>query len=512
LKSQLRLALVGAGFWGKNLVRNFHNLGVLKIICDASEEVLLSLKEKYPEVLTTASVSQVLARQDIDAVVISTPAELHHSLVRDSLLAGKHVFVEKPLAMNSTEGEELVRLAQNSGKILFVGHVLQYHPAIRMIKQLLNEGKLGKLQYIYSNRLNLGKFRREENILWSFAPHDISVILSLVQEEPLYVYARGSNILHPKIADSTLTHLKFPSGVDAHIFVSWLHPFKEQKLVIIGDRQMVVFDDVAPIEKKLTLYPYSIQWEDGVPAPAREDGIPLDISENWEEPLAQECRAFLDAISGSPCLTDGEEGLRVLKVLQQAQAQMDHLDIEQAEKDYFRHPTCVIDSNCQIGAGTKIWHFSHILKNSQIGAEVNIGQNVTIGPNAMIGNRVKIQNNVSVYEGVELQDDVFCGPSCVFTNIDNPRSAISRKHAFKKTLVKKGATLGANATIRCGITIGSLAFIGAGSVVTRDVQDHALVYGNPARQKGWVCHCGVKLDEQFLCRECGSSLKHLEPK
>ena len=158
---------------------------MLEIICDASEEVLISSKKKYPEVSTTLSFSDVLTRQDIDAIVISTPAELHHSLARDSLLAGKHVFVEKPLAMNVKEGDELVRLAHESGKVLFVGHVLQYHPAIKAIKRLLSQGKLGRLQYIYSNRLNLGKFRREENILWSFAPHDISVILSLVQEEPV---------------------------------------------------------------------------------------------------------------------------------------------------------------------------------------------------------------------------------------------------------------------------------------------------------------------------------------
>lgn len=191
---------------------------------------------------------------------------------------------------------------------------------------------------------------------------------------------------------------------------------------------------------------------------------------------------------------------------------MDNPDKEPAKNNYFTHATCVIDPNCEIGMGTKIWHFSHIMKNSKIGTQVNIGQNVTVGPNGVVGNRVKIQNNVSVYEGVVLEDDVFCGPSCVFTNVENPRSAVSRKHALKKTLVKKGATLGANATIRCGITIGSHAFVGAGAVVTRDVLDHALVYGNPAVQKGWVCHCGGKLDDRYRCGECGSTLEHLANK
>ena len=251
-------------------------------------------------------------------------------------------------------------MAHEANKVLFVGHILQYHPAIQVIKKLLKEGKLGRLQYIYSNRLNLGKFRREENILWSFAPHDISVILSLVQEEPIFIYAKGSNILHPKTADSTLTHLKFACGVDAHIFVSWLHPFKEQKLVVIGDQQMVVFDDIAPIEKKLTLYPYSIQWGEEAPIPDKRDGIHLDLTEDWEEPLTIECRSFLDAITGSEYLTDGKEGLNVLKVLEQAQNKMDHPDSESVEKKYFAHTTSIIDANCAIGAGTKIWQFSYL--------------------------------------------------------------------------------------------------------------------------------------------------------
>ena len=191
---------------------------------------------------------------------------------------------------------------------------------------------------------------------------------------------------------------------------------------------------------------------------------------------------------------------------------MDNPDKESAENNYFTHATCVIDPNCEIGMGTKIWHFSHIMKNSKIGTQVNIGQNVTVGPNGVVGNRVKIQNNVSVYEGVVLEDDVFCGPSCVFTNVENPRSAVSRKHAFKKTLVRKSATLEVNATIHCGITIGKQAFIGAGAVVTRDVPDHALVYGNPGVQKEWVCHCGEKLNDRFQCEECGSTLEQLANK
>jgi UDP-2-acetamido-3-amino-2,3-dideoxy-glucuronate N-acetyltransferase len=179
---------------------------------------------------------------------------------------------------------------------------------------------------------------------------------------------------------------------------------------------------------------------------------------------------------------------------------------DQENVEYFAHETCVIESSCHIGEGTKIWHLSHILDNSKIGRGVNIGQNVVIGPNVIVGNNVKIQNNVSVYDGVTLEDDVFCGPSCVFTNVINPRSSIPRKHEIKRTLVCVGATIGANSTIVCGVTIGRFAFVGAGAVVTKDVPDYGLVYGNPATLQGWVCICGDRLDENKKCSTCGKCI------
>ena len=504
---KINLALIGAGHWGKNLARVFHELGILKTICESSKEILLKEAAKYPKINTTSSFAEVLASPDINAIAIATQAEQHYSLAKKSLLADKHVFVEKPLSMTAQEGEDLVQIAKRQEKVLFVGHILQYHSAVQTVKRMLHEGELGKLQYIYSNRLNLGKIRREENILWSFAPHDISVILSLVGEEPVDVTATGTNILHPNIADTTITNMKFSSGIGAHIFVSWLHPFKEQKMVIIGDRKMVVFDDTAPIDKKLMLYPHKISWKDGVPVPEKKEGSPIDLSKSWEEPLTSEGRAFIDAINGQPALTDGQEGLRVLKVLQRAQASMDNYSHPSQKKSYFIHESSLMDEGCEIGAGTKIWHFSHILKNTQIGNKVNIGQNVVIGPDVKVGNNVKIQNNVSVYTGVTLEDNVFCGPSCVFTNVINPRSSIPRKSEILQTLVREGATIGANSTILCGITIGKHAFIGAGSVVTQNVKDNALVYGNPAKFQGWICDCGCKLDESSQCSECGETIK-----
>jgi len=270
LGSKFNLALIGVGHWGKNLARVFHELGILKTICDSSEEVLLNNAAKYPEITTTPSFSEVLASPEINAIAIAAPAEQHYSMAKKALLSDKHIFVEKPLAMTTQEREELVQLAEKQGKILFIGHILQYHSAVQTIKNILQEGELGKLQYIYSNRFNLGKIRREENMLWSFALHDISVILSFVGEEPIDVTATATNLLNPNIADTTITNMKFSSGIGAHIFVSWLHPFKEQKMVIIGDRKMVIFDDTAPIDKMLMVYPNQISWKSGVPIPKKK--------------------------------------------------------------------------------------------------------------------------------------------------------------------------------------------------------------------------------------------------
>jgi UDP-2-acetamido-3-amino-2,3-dideoxy-glucuronate N-acetyltransferase len=336
------------------------------------------------------------------------------------------------------------------------------------------------------------------------------------------VFATGGNYLHQRIADVTTTHMEFPSGLRAHIFVSWLHPFKEQKLVVVGDRKMAVFDDTQPWKDKLLLYPHVIEWKNNAPVPTKAEPERPDIPE--AEPLRLECENFLQSIqSGIQPITDGREGLRVLRILKTSQYSLDngsdHIDIKVggrtnttaaspkfkdiSPRNYSAHETAIIDAGCEIGRGTKIWHFSHIISGSIIGQDCNIGQNVVIGPDVTIGNRCKIQNNVSVYKGVTLEDGVFCGPSMVFTNVYNPRAEIRKMDQLRRTLVKKGATIGANATIVCGVTIGRYAFIGAGAVVTRDIPEHALVIGNPALQTGWVCECGERLDDERFCSACG---------
>lgn len=492
------IAVIGTGYWGKNLVRNFHALGSLHTVCDTNPEILQSFVEKYSGLNGASSYSEVLKLSAIKGVAISTPAETHANLAREAILAGKDVYIEKPLCLSEKDGRELNNLAREHNCVLMVGHLLWYHPVVLKLKELVDAGELGRIQYIYSNRLNLGKLRREENVLWSFAPHDISVILGFTGEMPEAVRAQGGNFLHQQIADTTVTLLNFASGIRAHIFVSWLHPFKEQKLVLVGEKQMAVFDDTAPWAEKLQLYPHSIDWHNNIPVASKAEAKLVEVAQ--DEPLRAECTHFLECMTtrNTP-RTDGEEGLRVLKVLNACQASLaQEKKIILSKQDstdvsYFVHESSVIDDGVEIGEKTKIWHFSHVIKGSKIGKQCNIGQNTVIGPNVTVGNNCKIQNNVSIYDGITLEDNVFCGPSMVFTNVYNPRCEVPRKNQYRHILVKTGATLGANCTLVGGITIGEYAFIGAGAVVTRDVADFALVVGNPARQIGWMSKYGERL-------------------
>jgi predicted dehydrogenase/serine acetyltransferase len=505
-----RVAVVGCGYWGINLVRNFHLVDALVAISEAAPARGAELSAQFN--VPNRTFEEVLASPDIDAVVLATPAETHAALALRAIDAGKHVFVEKPLALAEEDAVKVRNAAEARGRIVMVGHLLQYHPAFLRLKQLVAEGRLGRLRYIYSNRLNLGKFRRTENVFWSFAPHDISMILALAGDPPESVQAVGHSYLYNGVADVTTTHLKFGNGINGHIHVSWLHPYKEQKLVVVGEAGMAVFDDAEAWNHKLVLYPHRVAWRDGVPEPNKADATPIEVLP--AEPLRLECLHFLECIrEGKQPRTDVNEGIGVLTVLEAAQrsmksgqpAELKRREAVEPEKPpYFAHPTACIDAGAVIGAGTKVWYFSHILKNTEIGRDCNIGQNVMIGPDVTVGDRCKIQNNVSLYTGVILEDGVFCGPSCVFTNVNNPRAEIERKDEFRPTHVGRGASIGANATIVCGHSLGAYCFIGAGAVVTRDVPPHALMVGNPARQIGWVSHAGEKLGEDLVCPRTGT--------
>ncbi len=516
----LNVAAVGYGYWGKNLVRNFFELGALHTVCDGNPLDEASFGTKYPHVAYRQNYADVLLDDNIRGVVLATPAVFHFDMAKRALQAGKDVFVEKPLALTVAEGAELVEFAARSGRILMVGHILQYHPAVRKLKELIDNGSLGRIEYIYSNRLNMGKIRAEENILWSFAPHDISVLLGLLGENPQSVTCEGGYYLSQDVADTTVSQFSFANGVRAHIFVSWLHPFKEQRLVVVGSEKMAVFDDTAT--DKLVLYPHRVEWKDRLPNAVKASAEPVALE--TAEPLRNECKEFIDCMESRRApRTDGREGLRVLRVLNACQESMEgHKKVflaalpEMPKNRFFVHPTAVVDEPCEIGAGTKIWHFSHVLKGAKIGEHCIFGQNCQVAENVVIGNNVKVQNNVSIYAGTVIEDDVFLGPSCVLTNVTNPRSQVNRHSLYEKTTFRRGATVGANATIVCGIELGRYSFIGAGAVVAKSVPDYALMVGNPARQLGWMSRHGHRLANPdangvMRCPESGFRYREIEP-
>ena len=314
------VALLGCGYWGKNLARNLHELGALQLVCDPAESGRTAAAENAPGVATSSEFNDALKSDDIKAVAIATPAETHFELAVAALNAGKDVFVEKPLALQASEGEQLNDLAQELGRVLMVGHLLEYHPAVVRLHELIDAGELGNVNYIYSNRRNFGKVRTEENALWSFAPHDVAVILRLFGEMPVEVTCTGGSYLTPGLADVTVSTLLFQSGRRAHIFVSWLNPFKEQKLVVMGERRMAVFNDVTA-EDKLVLYDQRVDFQEALPV-LQNDGQQA-IALSGDEPLRRECEHFLECVAtrNTP-LTDAESGVRVLRVLEACQASL----------------------------------------------------------------------------------------------------------------------------------------------------------------------------------------------
>lgn len=310
-----RIAILGCGYWGKNLVRNFQALGAVAAVVDPSPKGRELAKQLAPDAAIHEHPDAVLADPSISGVVIATPAETHADLVGRALLAGKDVLCEKPLALRYEDARHVHDLAMKHGRILMVGHILEYHPAIAKLHELILDGKLGKIRYIYSNRLNLGKVRREENILWSFAPHDLAVILRLLGAMPFQVSAAGGAYVQANIADVTVTQCLFDNGVAAHIFVSWLNPFKEQRLVVVGSKKMATFDDV---RRELVLHDQQVDLKDGEPIPVKGEGMIVPYAP--DEPLRLECQAFLDSVvSRKAPLTDSASALRVLRVLQAAQ-------------------------------------------------------------------------------------------------------------------------------------------------------------------------------------------------
>jgi UDP-2-acetamido-3-amino-2,3-dideoxy-glucuronate N-acetyltransferase len=322
--TNLTIAVIGSGRWGINHVRTALQLlgSDHLIVCDSSESARAKVAAISPAIRFTTDLESVLADAAIAAVIIATPAETHYAVAKQCLERGKHVLVEKPITLVTSEAKDLIAIAARHGRQLMVGHVLLYHPAIVKLKAMVSDGVIGRLQYIYSNRLNLGTIRSEENILWSFAPHDISVIQHLTETDPVRVEATGAAFLQNNIEDTTLTVLEYPGNVHAHIYVSWLHPFKEQRLVVIGDKGMVVFEDSAK-DEKLKLYHKGFQRVEGVlqKFESEYEVVPFDTA----QPLAEEHKHFYEsALNNTKPLTDGAHALSVLEVLELAQRRLRH--------------------------------------------------------------------------------------------------------------------------------------------------------------------------------------------
>jgi UDP-2-acetamido-3-amino-2,3-dideoxy-glucuronate N-acetyltransferase len=479
------LALIGGGYWGKNLIRDFNKLNVLHTICDINEEALKKYNEQYPNVLTTTNWDDALKDENIDKVCIALPAHMHYKFAKTALLADKDVYVEKPITLDIKEAEELVQIAKNKNKILMVGHLLHYHPAIVKIKEMIKNGVIGDIKQIVANRFSLGIFRTFENVLWSFAVHDLSVILSLCDDKlPESVICNGHCNITNNIQDITNSILKYKNKY-VNLNVNWLSPYKEQKLSIVGTKGMLVFDDVT---KEITHIPEYISFSNTSPPnnPVAIKNNEKIIQYSKDFPLLKECESFIKCCeTRQQPITNGEEGVRVLKLLTYLQESLDNgKEIKINNKNIFAHPTAIIDNGADIGEGTKIWHYSHICKGAKIGKNCNIGQNVYIAGGAIIGDNCKIQNNVSIYAGVKAGNHVFFGPSCVLTNDINPRCLHSKNGQYIETILEDGVTLGANCTIVCGNTLGKHCLIGSGAVICKDVEQNSIMVGNPGRKIG----------------------------
>jgi predicted dehydrogenase len=322
----IRVGVAGLGYWGPNLARNLAAIPGCELawLCDASEQATAKLASSFPGARTTGDIADLLGDESLDAVVLATPVPTHAELAVAALQAGKHCFVEKPLATTAADAQRAVDAADAAGKILMVGHLLEYHPAVTRLKELIDGEELGDLFYIYGNRLNLGKLRADENALWSLGAHDVSVALHLIGEEPVECVAQGASYVRRGVQDVVFCYLRFPSGIVSHLHLSWLDPHKERRITVVGSRRMATFDDML-IEGKLTIY------DKGFDEDTRSWGEYIARSGDTfspripnREPLRIECEHFIDAVrTGIPPRSDGQSGLRVVRVLEQLQRSLD---------------------------------------------------------------------------------------------------------------------------------------------------------------------------------------------
>ena len=316
--SKKRICVIGAGAWGKNHIRTLNGLDALAGIVETNQTNGAKIQSDYPGIEFFNSVRSAI-KYGFDGFIVATPAETHFEIGHQLVTAGYPVLIEKPLALNARDAKILVAEVEKSNVTLMVGHLLLFHPAIQKIKELLSSGRIGSLQYIYSNRLNLGTVRTEENVFWSFAPHDISIFQYLIESDPIQISSRGAAYVQENLYDTTMTTLTYENNIQGHIYVSWLHPFKEHRLVVVGDKGMIRFEDSAE-NKPLMIYDKGIDWEQG--KPIKRDGPAEMVDYKPGLPLTLELEYFLNHLKITPAIADGKNGLSVVKILEQATKSM----------------------------------------------------------------------------------------------------------------------------------------------------------------------------------------------
>ncbi len=518
--SDLRIAVIGCGFWGKKLFEIFNDHGVSTVVCDVNEKTPDWYRQHYGNLQTYSSTEQVLDDTSIDAVAIASPFENHFELSKNALLAKKHVYFERPLMITPNQKEELLALSLQQEKMLNVASVLGKYPVFSLLKDMVTKGELGALKYIYASRLSSGEIGEDENIMWSLSPHDIAMILGVSGEKPEIVAATGANYFHKNIAELTTSYMRFPSGLRAHLFVSWLHPEEKQQLVVVGDKKMAVFQDNKTPLQKLYIYPHQMNWEHVMHVPQKAKAEIINIYH--DELTREDIHSFLWNIKNKRgYATLDNEGEQVLKVLNAVQLSINQ-NGEKVFMDPGRHfgimsmPLPIIDAmqreklladGVTLSDDGIVEHINelHFYDEGQASNYDTRGSFLPFYRLTQDGKGCQIRNNLSIIEDLVLESE-FKGSHQKTTPILSLVSSAETQKDDRRTIIKKGATLGANCTLTRGITIGEYAYVGAGAVVLGDVPAHALVVGNPAMIKGWVCRCGNRLrfsrDDKSCCSSC----------
>ena len=516
----IKTAVIGVGNMGKNHARIYHELTNSQLIAVAdSNPELKIIAERYGAKFYT-DYKEMLDKEEINAISIVVPTRLHKEVAVNCFKSGKHVLLEKPIAPSISEAEEIINASKQANKTLAIGHIERFNPVIKELKKIIQEGGLGRILSVVTKRIGVSPpDTKDNNVVIDLAIHDIDISNHLFDSIPSKVYSITGSALSLTSEDYATILLEYEGKASASIHVNWITPTNVRQLSINGTEGYAELDYVT---QKLVVYPKMASgvfsdFKDFVEKYGKFPKIEIPIPK--KEPLKQELEEFLKCIEeGKAPLIGGNQGLDALKIAIKA--------LNRTKKEeYFKHPSAEVSEKAKIKKGTKIWNNVQVRENSKIGENCIISKDVYIDHGVIIGDNVKIQNSVPVYNGVTLEEGVFIGPYATFTNDKLPRAINpdgSQKaggtNAFdwkiSTTLVKKGASIGANSTILSGITIGEWALIGAGSVVTKDVPEYGLVMGNPAKLKGFVCPCGKKLEKiseretgvVMQCRVCGKEV------